>query len=218
MTSSTTRGTTLVCHYRRDGITVPDDPRRCLRAQVRRIAGGRVLDIGAHDVDDLTDYRNACTLALAGATGPACERAKSLRLPGAEVEDGELDTLRFPQNAFDVVVLRFSLCRAAKPEQTLAEIGRVLRPNGHLVFLEHTRASGIVGNAQDRADEIMRGSGRCHFNHEVLQGMHRAGLVLRRAEWFWPSAHLRAPLVEGVASHPDPQYQRELRWLSGEQE
>ena len=216
MTSSIERGSALVCHYRRDGAVVPADAQQCLRAQVRGSAGGRVLDIGAHEPADLDAYRNVRLLTLIRASGPV--RARARRLPSVGIEDVELEDLPFPQAAFDVVVLRFSLCGVENPEAALAGIRRVLRSSGHLVFLEHVRAPGVFGCAQDRAELMVRGGRRCHLNHELLRTLHRTGLVLRRAEWFWPAAHVRAPLIQGVASHPDRQYERELHWLRGEQE
>jgi SAM-dependent methyltransferase len=200
----------VICHYKRAGVSPPVEMLERFRVLAGKRAAGRVLDIGAFRVEDLLVYHHVCYLAMFGA-------AQDLRgeRPDLSVEfvDGNLASLPFPDHAFDVVVCRFSLCCTEKPQRALIEISRVLRPVGQLLFLEHTRAPGVVGQAQDRAQEMLHGCRRCRLNVEVLVQLQRAGLVVRRADWYWPSAHVRAPLVQGIATHPDPQYERELAWL-----
>ncbi|PKW13769.1 class I SAM-dependent methyltransferase [Saccharopolyspora spinosa] len=202
--------TTVTCHYKRAGVSPPTEMLERFRVLARKRAAGRVLDIGAFRLEDLLAYHHVSYLALLDAKPDL--RGERPDLP-TEFLDGDPASLPFPDRAFDVVVCRFSLCSTGKPESALTEIGRVLRPIGQLLFLEHTRAPGVVGEAQDRAQEMLHGCRRCRLNVEVLVQLQRAGLVVRRADWYWPSAHVRAPLVQGVATHPDPQYERELGWL-----
>ncbi|MCI2422000.1 methyltransferase domain-containing protein [Saccharopolyspora sp. K220] len=202
--------TTVTCHYKRAGVPPPVEMLERFRMLVGRRAAGRVLDIGAFSLEDLLAYRHVCYLALLGATSDLRGERPDLAV---EFVAADLAPLPFPDRAFDVVVCRFSLCSTENPPFALREVSRVLRPVGQLLFLEHTRAPGVVGQAQDQAQEMLRGSRRCRLNVEVLVQLRRAGLVVRRADWFWPSAHVRAPLVQGVATHPDAQYERELAWL-----
>ncbi|MEV6229600.1 class I SAM-dependent methyltransferase [Saccharopolyspora shandongensis] len=199
-----------VCHYKRAGVAPPIEMIERFRVLTGKRAAGRVLDIGAFLIEDLLVYRHICYLAMLAAKPELRGERPDL---GPEFVDGDPADLPFPDGAFDVVVCRFALCCTAKPQTALSEIGRVLRPVGQLLFLEHTRAPGVVGQAQDRAQEMLRGCRRCRLNVEVMPQLYRAGLVVRRADWYWPSAHVRAPLVQGIATRPDPQYERELAWL-----
>lgn len=207
---SQARAVRVRCHYKRADVPAPVGVLHRFRALTGKRAAGQVLDIGAFAPEDLLGYRHIRYLALLGAT-PEARRARG-DLAADQVE-ADPARLPFPDGAFDVVVNRFSLCCAEEPRAVLLEISRVLRPIGQLLFLEHTRAPGVVGQAQDKAQEMLRGTRRCRLNVEVLIQVQLAGLVVRRAEWFWPAAHVRAPLVQGVATHPDPQYERELGWL-----
>ena len=54
-----------------------------------------------------------------------------------EVLDGNATSLDFADNSFDVVVACLVLCSVGEQDRALAEIARVLRPGGSLVFLEH---------------------------------------------------------------------------------
>jgi ubiquinone/menaquinone biosynthesis C-methylase UbiE len=53
---------------------------------------------------------------------------------------------RFPFSdaSFDSVVVTLVLCSVRDPEHGLHEIGRVLKPGGSLLLLEHVRAQGKV--------------------------------------------------------------------------
>lgn len=196
------------CHYQRAGVSTPIEMLHRFRALTSTRAAGQVLDIGACAADDVLGYRHVRSLALVGA--PRDVRCARTDLGPVEADPARLP---FPDDVFDVVVQRFSLCCAADPRAVLLEVGRVLRPAGQLLFLEHTRAPGVVGRAQDGAQEILRGTRRCRLNVEVLLQVQLAGLVVRLADWFWPAEHVRVPLVLGIATHADQPHQREPGWL-----
>lgn len=202
---------TLTCHYKRAGSEAPDEVLTRFRSLARRHASGRVLDIGAYHPDDLLDYRNLCSLSLVAADA----RLSAQPPPAAEFVDTGLERLPFPAGAFDVVVCRFALCATPDPCRAAREIARVLGRNGHVLFLEHARAPGVIGQAQDRAQRMLHGTRHCRLNVEVVANWQLVGLVMRRLDWFWPSCYARAPLVQGVATHPDQRYRRELAWLRG---
>lgn len=198
------------CHYKREDVPAPVEMLHRFRTLTGKRAAGRVLDIGAFAPEDLLGYRHVRQLALIGET-PEASRARSDL--AVDQIDADPEQLPFPDDTFDAVVDRFSLCCAVEPPAVLLEVSRVLRPVGLFLFLEHTRAPGVVGQAQDKAQEMLRGTRRCSLNVEVLSQVQLAGMVVRRADWFWPAAHVRVPLVQGVATHADPQYERELSWL-----
>ena len=168
----------------------PPGPMKRFRTRAERRASGRVLDIGARGPSDLPSYQHISHLALVGASAELREAELPLQ---AEVVDAEPQHLPFPDRAFDVVVCRFALGRA---ERTASEIARVLRRTGHLLFLE------IAGDTK--------------WDHRplVLTHLHRSGLITHDVEWTWPGSAALTPLVQGVAAHPDPQYERETAWLS----
>lgn len=95
----------------------------------------------------------------------------------------------FPAGAFDVVVCTFA---QASGECRADEFARVLRPSGHLVFLERESPDLIPG---------------------PMASLVLAGLTVR---WVALSASPPGLLVRGVAVHPAVQYERELHWLAGQ--
>src|SRR4029078_235456 len=58
----------------------------------------------------------------------------------AEVVDATVERLPFPDATFDTVVVTFVLCSVPSRGAALAEIARVRKPSGRLLFLEHVRS------------------------------------------------------------------------------
>jgi hypothetical protein len=66
-----------------------------------------------------------------------------------ELRMAPAETLPVPDASFDAVVSTLVLCTVRDLPASLAEIRRVLRPGGRLVFLEHVRGDGVLGRLQD---------------------------------------------------------------------
>jgi ubiquinone/menaquinone biosynthesis C-methylase UbiE len=67
------------------------------------------------------------------------------------VVDAPAEALPFADGSFDSVVCTLVLCTVSSPNRALGEIGRVLRPDGRLLFIEHVRAdSPTLAYLQDR--------------------------------------------------------------------
>jgi ubiquinone/menaquinone biosynthesis C-methylase UbiE len=146
-----------------------------LSAERRRLlaqATGRTLEIGAGTGLNLPHYPEAVTqLAL---VEPDQHMARRLRgrvaaiRPAAEVLDATAANLPFADAAFDTVVITFVLCSVPDPDAALAEIARVLRPGGQLLFAEHVRSDDpTVAAKQDRRPIPYKLMG-CHPNRATL--------------------------------------------------
>ncbi|GAB3281963.1 class I SAM-dependent methyltransferase [Parasphingorhabdus pacifica] len=168
---------------------------------------GSVLLAGVHDLAEAVPHPHVRFLARVGSPGSGVEDDVHV--------DASLDRLPYPKAAFDVVVCSFSLCTTARPEAALREIGRVLRPSGRVVFLEHNRSPGLLGDVRQVLGAEASWRGRCRSGTDVQAAVRRAGLVTRAVDWFWPTSLLNEPAVQGVAVHPDFRYERELGWLRG---
>jgi SAM-dependent methyltransferase len=69
----------------------------------------------------------------------------------ALVVDASAEQLPFGDASFDTIVCTFVLCSIESPDRAGAEIARVLRPDGQLLFIEHVRAeSPALAYWQDR--------------------------------------------------------------------
>lgn len=105
---------------------------------------------------------------------------------GRPVHIVRADAAAMPFDAarFDCVVSTFTLCSIPAVEAALAEIHRVLRPGGQLLFVEHGRSDDPrVARWQDRVNPVQRWlGGGCNLNRPIDRLITGAGLELARLE------------------------------------
>jgi ubiquinone/menaquinone biosynthesis C-methylase UbiE len=70
----------------------------------------------------------------------AHERAATLKRD-VDLREGDAHNLPFDDATFDSVVCTYSLCNIPDPHLAVAEMKRVLRPNGKLILVDHIRSS-----------------------------------------------------------------------------
>jgi SAM-dependent methyltransferase len=92
------------------------------------------------------------------------------------------------------------------PARTLAEVNRVLRPGGHLLFLEHVRSDDPrVARWQDRLERPWRFMGAgCHCNRDTPATLEASPLLVERLDHgMLPKApSIVRPLILGDARSP----------------
>jgi ubiquinone/menaquinone biosynthesis C-methylase UbiE len=159
-----------------------------LRAQLVAGARGRVLEIGVGSGLNLPFYpRDVEVLLGLDPSRALLEVAKGhaswVHFP-VELCQGCAEDIPLEDHAVDQVVMSWTLCSVADPDRALAEIRRVLRPGGALLFVEHGRAPEPgVARWQDRLTPVWRRlAGGCHLNRPIGQLVERAGLRLLELE------------------------------------
>ena len=111
----------------------------------------------------------------------------------AEVIDAPAERLPFPDATFDTAVVTLVLCSVPDQEAALAEIARVLTPNGRLLFIEHVRSDDPkMARRQDRIRPLYNLVG-CNPNRETLAAIEASAL---RVESVRHGEVPKAPKVE----------------------
>jgi ubiquinone/menaquinone biosynthesis C-methylase UbiE len=179
------------------------DRRRRLLEPVR----GRVLEIGAGTGANLPYYGDAVEeLVLVEPEEPMARRLER-KLAGhdlpARIVHAPAELLPFEDASFDAVVSTLVLCTVSDQPRALAEIRRVLKPGGRLLFLEHVRSEDPkLARWQDRLNGFNRAVGNgCNCNRDTLAAIDLAGLEIADVErGRIPKAPpLVRPLVVGAA-------------------
>ncbi|MFJ9341818.1 methyltransferase domain-containing protein [Streptomyces sp. NPDC101733] len=161
-----------------------------LRRELLRGASGRVIEIGAGNGPDFAHYPRTVSevVVVEPERGPRRLAAATALRAGVPVDlvPGAAEALPVKSEAFDVAVASLALCRVRDPPRALAELYRVLRPDGALRFLEHGLALGPGTAAVQRAlDRTVwpRLFGGCHTARDPLASIEAAGfrIVAQRA-------------------------------------
>lgn len=177
------------------------DRRRELLARAR----GRVLEIGAGTGLNLSHYPDRLERLVVAEPEENMARRLERRLSSlgrsAEVVRAAADVLPFEDGAFDTVVSTLVLCTVEDPRASLAEISRVLRPGGSLLFLEHVLSEEPrLARWQERLHGPWKSfADGCNCNRRTLELIGAADLevtVIERAVWRRMPPIVR-PLVMG---------------------
>ncbi|GAA2126563.1 class I SAM-dependent methyltransferase [Arthrobacter humicola] len=179
------------------------------RRRLVEAAYGVVVEIGAGYGATFPFYPSAVTGVLALEPDPTLRglaRAAASKAPvPVTVQDGVAEALPAADASVDVVVSSLVLCSVADQATALAEVVRVLRPGGMLLFYEHVRsAHRVLGAAEDLITPLWsRVAGGCHPNRDTAAAIAVAGLTVEGLERFGFSAlpgNPRLAHVLGAAS------------------
>ena len=111
----------------------------------------------------------------------AQETAQKLNLP-IDVRQGDATKLPFSDDTFDTVTTALSTCTFPDTPAVLRELGRVCKPDGQVLLLEHGRSSNNwLSNFQDwRAEKHYQSVG-CRWTQEPQELVTAAGLEIIEA-------------------------------------
>jgi SAM-dependent methyltransferase len=178
-----------------------------LRARRRSLlagASGQVVELGAATGANLGLYdRSRVRMVVALEPHPTLRRRLISRVAGApvpvEVHEAGIEDCGLPDDYADTVVSTLALCREPDLVRALEGVRRLLRPDGHLLFLEHVGTPGAVGAVQRLASPVWsRLRHGCRLDRDVPAAAREAGLVVAECERFTlrpPNPFLRAAVV-----------------------
>jgi ubiquinone/menaquinone biosynthesis C-methylase UbiE len=179
------------------------------KALLGRVAG-RVIEIGGGTGANLPYYGSAVQeLVITEPEEPMARRLER-KLAGyslpARVVRARAEELPFEDQSFDFAVSALVLCTVEDPKRALAEIHRLLKPGGRLLFVEHVRADNPrLARWQDRFHGFQfRFAHGCHCNRRTLESIQGAGfrvVELSHDRLLKAPPYVR-PLIVGVADRP----------------
>lgn len=189
-----------------DRFTTPTEEAcfRAWRAELLADVTGEVLEVGAGTGNNLAHYGPGVTRLV--VTDPESAMLDRLRpklggVPASvpvSVERASLTSLPFADGSFDTVVGTLVLCSVPDQAAALAEIARVLRPGGSLVFLEHVAADGRPKRLawQRRVEPVWkRLMGGCHLTRRTAAAIEAAGFTIDPDRLVQESARKATPVV-----------------------
>ena len=167
-------------------------------------ARGRTLDLGCGTGRNLPIFPTTVRAVGLDPSFEALRRARR-RAPAVPLVQGSAEALPFRDGCFDTVVSGLVLCTVPDPAIGLAEVRRVLRPEGTLRALEHVRATTAW---RARMQDVLQPAwtwlaGGCHPNRDTERAVEAAGFAID-ADGRHARANLRrfAARLRGVRTMP----------------
>ncbi len=159
------------------------------RAMTVPQASGVVVEIGIGPGHNLAFYDAAKVKHIIGVdpvkemTALAKKRLEASPLE-VEILNASAEDMPLDNNLADTVVLTYSACTIPSAETALAEIRRVLKPGGRLLFCEHGRSvDENVARWQDRVNPYWNKiSGGCNVNRDIPELIKAAGFNIDTLE------------------------------------
>ncbi len=158
------------------------------RQQVVAAAEGRVLEIGVGSGLNFRFYGAGVTSVIGLEPSAQLLRLARPRAAAATVPvillDASAEAIPLDAGSIDTVVTTWTLCTIPDASRALAEMRRVLKPGGTLLFVEHGRApEPSVARWQDRLDPLWsRIAGGCHLNRKMDDLVKGAGFRIDTLE------------------------------------
>jgi SAM-dependent methyltransferase len=179
--------------------------------RVRSLGGlhGTVVEIGFGSGPNVPLYPEAVTRVLAIDPSGLGRRLAADRIAASPIPvefvglDGQ--AIDLPDDSADGALSTWTLCTIPDVGAALAELRRVVRPGGELVFLEHGRSPRPnVERWQHRLDPLQRRiAGGCNLSRDIPSLISGAGFDIERVvEFDIAGPKIMSHMYSGVARNP----------------
>jgi SAM-dependent methyltransferase len=161
-----------------------------LRRELLAGTHGEVLELGVGTGLNLPHYPSTITALHTVDPAillPKAVAARSARLSfPVQFQRQTAEALPHTDRRFDYVVSTWTLCTIPDPVLALQEVGRVLKPGGRFLFLEHGRSDDRkIATWQDRLNPIQNVLGcGCNLNRQIDRLITQSGLKIAHLDRF----------------------------------
>jgi phosphatidylethanolamine/phosphatidyl-N-methylethanolamine N-methyltransferase len=145
-------------------------------------AEGRILEAGAGTGLNIAFYPAKARVTATDLSGAMLRRARERaheQNVDVTFEEADLCSLPFADRSFDTVVETFVFCSMPDPVACLREMGRVTKPGGRILLLDHVRVERpLIGPLMDRLNTATVRLAGEHINHRMDEFVREAGFEI----------------------------------------
>lgn len=151
------------------------------------VYGPEVLEVGVGTGKNMEFWPLNCKVTAIdltpGMLDIARQHAKGLNRQQDDLFLADVQHLELPSGIFDTVVATFVFCSVPDPIQGLREIGRVVRPGGQILLLEHVRIDRpVIGTLMDMIAPLIVRLNGANINRRTIENVRIAELHIDRVE------------------------------------
>jgi ubiquinone/menaquinone biosynthesis C-methylase UbiE len=197
----------LVLPYLTD-FAMRDKAARARRSQLVPDAEGIVLEIGIGSGLNLPFYSSAVRHLYAVDPSPgllAMTRKKLERMAfPVDLRCESAEHLSLDGRSVDTIVMTWALCTIPNPARALREMGRVLKPQGRMIFIEHGLSpdSGVQAWQNGLNPIWSRVAGGCNLNRKIDDLLISSGFnIVELRTAYLPGPRPFTYTYEGCAVH-----------------
>lgn len=149
-----------------------------------KVEPGNILEVGVGTGKNFPYYpAGAWVTAVDFSAGMLARAAKNAERQGIRMDLRQMDIerLEFPGESFDTVVATFVFCSVPDPVRGLMEIGRVLKPNGKILLLEHVLSENpLAARLMNLLNPLIVRLVGANINRRTVENVRRSGLILHQ--------------------------------------
>lgn len=165
------------------------------RPKIVPLARGQVLEVGVGSGLNFPFYseqvHSVCGVDSSEELLRMAEKRAGAVSGPVQLLNSSAEAIPLDSETADTIVMTWTLCSIPQPEKALAEMLRVLKPGGELLFIEHGAAPDrTVRTWQDRINPPWRAlAGGCNINRQMDRLISDAGFHIVELE----KGYLRGP-------------------------
>ncbi len=149
-----------------------------------KVEGTYILEVGVGTGKNFPYYPADAEITAIDFSDRMLQRARDrARKQRVKVHLGQMDVqnLEFEDNTFDTVVASFAFCSVPDPVRGLMEVGRVCKPGGKVVLLEHVlSANRIVGWLMTLVNPLVVRMIGANINRQTVENVSKSGPVIEQ--------------------------------------
>lgn len=149
--------------------------------------GPRILEVGVGTGKNMEFWPLNSSITAVDLTPGMLEiakwRAKNLSRQNDGLFLGDVQHLDLPSASFNTIVATFVFCSVPDPIQGLRELGRLIRPDGQILLLEHVRIDKpVIGPVMDFLAPLVVRLNGANINRRTVENVRIAGLQITQVE------------------------------------
>ncbi len=160
------------------------------RRDLTGMVKGKILEVGVGTGKNFSYYPLDATVTGIDIADKmlliAGEKASKLGLPFA-LSRKDVQNLDFPDASFDTVLATFVFCSVPDPVRGLAELRRVVKPDGVILLLEHVRIDKpVIGFIMDLINPLVVRMVGANINRHTVDNVIKSGWLVERIKDLGP--------------------------------